>query len=230
MDANIFSFRRFIALLRQDYANNLPAWIGVPLAMFAAIAVGGYVSLLGGDNAADYMRSLSAMVSGMGILMMAAMALMMFSKLKGRARAAVYLTLPASHLEKFLACMVETVVAPFVQGAIGVFAAYALLWATLQPMFAGEQFSLPLMLSYVADSALTDIAAMLWVQSVVAMCNVHWSLGKRATAIGIFLAVCIIEPGRHFLDPESAIFTYVALGLTVVHYAITYVLFSKSRL
>ena len=109
-------------MLRHDYDHNVPsAWIGMPMAAFAAILFGEIGFMMSGYsiNPGSFADTFYVVLASFFILSMVLMATFMFDKMSGRYGQISYLTLPAINLEKFLVNLLETVVSTIVFFIIG---------------------------------------------------------------------------------------------------------------
>lgn len=117
-------------MLRHDYDHNVPsAWIGMPLAAFAAILFGEIGFMMSGYsiNPGSFADTFYVVLASFFILSIVLMATFMFDKMSGRYGQISYLTLPATNLEKFLVNLLETVVSTIVFFIIGMVLAGTLL-------------------------------------------------------------------------------------------------------
>lgn len=246
-----FSIKRIWYLLKLDYSHSPEAWIGNTASAFAAMTVltlsllwiGDFTSFE--DFANRVMIILVALISA-GVAINSAM---MFSSMNTKPKRTAYLTIPATHLEKFVVNTFEVTVALAIQALAGFFLADAVRIYLLQPMFSlpadYDQWIMTLMIKMLAGKTVsidhggiavsTTLLFFLWMQSFFVAGSALWRRypGQRTIAVGIIMVITIIGifdlvPDVSYINTEMI--EWGVSAWTLINWILAYRFFTRSQL
>ena len=229
-----FNIRRFWAMLRHDYDHNVPsAWIGMPLAAFAAILFGEIGFMMSGYsiNPGSFADTFYVVLASFFILSMVLMATFMFDKMSGRYGQISYLTLPATNLEKFLVNLLETVVSTIVFFIIGMVLADAARIGLCMTLFNKPLFQTMLLPQIFVEKVVPLGVIALWLQSVTMIGSALWRrkvLVKSLALLFVVVAAAILVNG--ICNPSLTTTNIILAPLTLANYVLTYKIFVKTQL